>query len=63
MEPVKVPHSYSMFIGFKDGKLIQWSIRQRKVIKNYGQVIEENITAMSTTPDKKNLILGDRAMN
>jgi hypothetical protein len=52
MEPVKVRHSDSMFIGCKEGKLIQWSIRQRKVIKNYGQVIEENITAMSTTPDK-----------
>jgi hypothetical protein len=34
-----------------------------KIIKNYGQVIGENITAMSTTPDKKNLIFGDRAMN
>jgi hypothetical protein len=63
MEPVKVPHSDSISIGCKDGKLIQWSIRQRKVIKHYGQVIGENITAISTTPDKKHLILGDRAMN
>jgi WD40 repeat protein len=52
-------HSDSFFIGLENNGLLQLSIRQRKVIKHYGQIIYWNISTLRTTPDKKHLFVGD----
>jgi hypothetical protein len=63
MEPWNSPHTDSLFIGYKDGTVAQWSIRQKKLTKDYGKVTGDHITTMRTTPDKKHLILGDNSFN
>jgi hypothetical protein len=59
MEPSKSQHSDSLFIGCENGILMQWSIRQRKVIKHYGKIMNSGIAASTTTADKKLLFLAD----
>jgi hypothetical protein len=52
------PHSDSMFIAAAYKGLLQFSIRQRKVIKDYGRIMYSDISTLRTTPDKKYLFLG-----
>jgi hypothetical protein len=63
MQPWNSPHSESLFIGYKDGTMAQWSIRLKKLTKDYGKVTGDYITTMRTTPHKKLLILGDNSFN
>jgi hypothetical protein len=56
-------HSDSLFIGRNHGRLLQWSIRQRKVIKHYGAIMNYDICIARTTSDKKHLFLGDKVGN
>jgi hypothetical protein len=53
--------SDSLFIGLSHGRLLQWSIRQRKVIKHFGKITNSEIGTSRTTPDKKHLFVGDQA--
>jgi hypothetical protein len=46
----------NLFIGCDDGTLLQYSIAQQKIIKNYGK-LGEKIFEIKTTPDKKNLFV------
>jgi hypothetical protein len=39
------------------GKLLQFSIRKKKVTKNYGHIITGNVKSMVQTSDKKYLFL------
>ena len=58
------PHpSDNLFIGGKDGRLSQVSIRQKKVIKHYGKIMPDNILALKTTANKKILFVGDQRGN
>ena len=50
---VKSQLSDSLFIGSGEGGLLEWSVRQRKVIKNYGNIMTDGISTLRTTPDKK----------
>jgi hypothetical protein len=46
-----------LFIGgYK--KLIQWSVSQKKVTKDYGNIMAANISSMVQTSDKNYLFLG-----
>jgi WD40 repeat protein len=36
MQPLGTPHSDNLFIGGSQGRLLQWSIRQKKIVKDYG---------------------------
>lgn len=60
MEPVKYRYSDSQFIGCIGGTLLLWSIRSRKVIKDYRKIMTDSISAIRTTADKKTLFLADR---
>jgi hypothetical protein len=53
--------SDSLFIGRSHGRLLQWSIRQRKVIKHFGKITNSEIRTSRTTPDNKHLFVGDQA--
>ena len=48
-----------LFIDLGYGRLLQWSIRQKKAIKNYGWVMESGILVLRTTLDKKLLFVCD----
>jgi WD40 repeat protein len=60
MEPSKPRNSDSLYIGCYGGTLLIWSIRQRKVHKDYWRIMTDSISAFITTADKKTLFLGDR---
>jgi WD40 repeat protein len=60
LQPV---HSDSLFIGTETGSLLQWSTRQRKFLKHYGQLLTGGIAASTTTADKKHLFIGDVSGN
>jgi len=53
----KTDSSDNLFIGCDDGTLLQWSISQKKVIKDYGK-ITGCIDRLKTTADKKHLFVG-----
>jgi hypothetical protein len=59
MDLSKSKHSDSLFIGCENGKLMQLSIRQKKVIKNYGKIMNSGIAISTITGDKKLLFLSD----
>jgi WD40 repeat protein len=48
----------NFFIGTR-GKLMQWSVSQRKVTKDHGDIMTDHITGMVQTSDKKYLFLSD----
>ena len=48
-----------LFIDLGYGRLLQWSIRQKKAIKYYGKIMGNDITAFKTTANKKNLFIAD----
>ena len=48
----------NLFIGGR-GKLLQWSVSQKKVTKDYGGIMAGNIFSMVQTSDKKYLFLSD----
>jgi hypothetical protein len=52
-------HSDSIFISTDQGRLLQWSTRNRKVTKNFGQILNYRIDTSKTTPDKKYLFISD----
>jgi len=56
----RVDSSDNLFIGCVGGTLLQWSISEKKVIKEYGEVMISCITALRTTADKKHLFISDR---
>ena len=45
-----------LFIGGA-GKFLQWSVSQKKVTKDYGDIMAGNIYSMLQTSDKKYLFL------
>jgi hypothetical protein len=47
-----------LFIGGKK-IFIQWSVSQKKVIRDYGRIMESYIYSMVQTSDKKYLFLSD----
>ncbi len=47
-----------LFIGGAQ-KLMQWSVSQKKVTKDYGHIMAGNINAMVETSDKNYLFLSD----
>jgi hypothetical protein len=55
--------SEMLFIGLYNGRLQQWSIRLRKFIKNYGQIMDYNLFNLKRTPDKMHLFLSDNRGN
>jgi hypothetical protein len=48
----------SLFVG-GDRKLMQWSVRQKKVIKDYGDIMADHIYSMVKTSGKKYLFVSD----
>jgi hypothetical protein len=40
--------------------LLQWSISQQKVTKDYGNIMASGILSMVQTSDKKHLFVSDR---
>jgi hypothetical protein len=52
------PVSDNLFIG-GNGKLMQWSVSQGEVTKDYGGILSGDIEAMVQTSDKKYLFLAD----
>lgn len=59
MEELKVRHSDNLWFGVGDGKLLQWSLRQRKVTKHYGHVSDDSIIGLKTMADRKHLFIVD----
>jgi hypothetical protein len=59
MEPIKSKHFDGLFMSCGGGLLFQWSVRQRKVIKGYGQVHSDKTYIMRTSADKKYLFVTD----
>jgi hypothetical protein len=55
-KPVKMieeaDQGHYLFIGGR-GKLMQWSVSQKKVIKDYGDIMAGAIYSMVQTSDKK----------
>jgi hypothetical protein len=48
----------SLFLG-GDGKLVQYSVRQEKVVKDHGDIMSGLIYSMVQTSDKKYLFVSD----
>merc|ERR1712085_136586 len=45
----KVDSSDNLFFGCKYGRLLQWSISKKQVIKDYGVIMKDHICALRTT--------------
>ena len=54
----QVPGSDSQFVG-GEARLLQWSIRHGRVVKDYGHIMKSDIQSMVTTSDKKWLFISD----
>jgi hypothetical protein len=50
-------------MSFYDGTLVQWSIRQRKIIKHFNRTTSLLIVALRITPDKKHLFVSYNSCN
>jgi hypothetical protein len=48
----------SLFVGGMD-ELMQWSVCQKKVTKDYGDIMADDIRSMAKTSDKKYLFVSD----
>ena len=52
------PDSKYLFMGGRGGTLLQLCIDSRKVIKNYGEISDQNIWSMAVTKDSNFLVTG-----
>jgi len=57
----RLESSDTLFVGCDRGSLLQLSIRQKKMIKDYGEIMDMDILISTRTADNKHLFLGDKS--
>ena len=48
-----------VFIGYDNGKLYEYSINEKKIVHDFGKILDADISSMCTTSDNKHLLLCD----
>ena len=59
VKKVKCPYGNLVFIGCEFGVLFEYSMNEKRIVRDFGQTFQENIYAMTKTFDNKSLFVSD----